>query len=98
MGVELSVRISTPLSEEDNEFLSGIATMTMSVANQQAARFIIDNLQEKADERERAIRVRIEEDDLCFAQGEEGTVCVGKAGHGARHRFRPLAEAVGMPN
>jgi hypothetical protein len=98
MGVELDVRISTPLTDEDNELLSGIAMMAMSVANQQAARFIIENLQEKADEQEQAARQKVEEETLCFARGEGGTVCVGKVGHGGRHRFRPFAEAIGQVN
>ena len=98
MGVELDVRIRTPLTDEDNELLSGIAMMTMSVANQQAASFIIENLQEKADEQEQVIRQKVEEEALCFAKGEGRTVCVSRVGHGGRHRFRPFAEAVGQVN
>ena len=98
MGVELDVRIRTPLSDEDNELLSGIAMMTMSVANQQAARFIIENLQEQADEQEPVVRQKVEEEALCFARGEARTVCVSRVGHGGRHRFRPFAEAVGQVN
>ena len=98
MGVELDVRIRTPLSDEDNELLSGIAMMTMSIANQQAARFIVENLQEKADAQEPVIRQKVEAEALCFARGEAGTVCVGRVGHGGRHRFRPFADAVGAVN
>ena len=98
MGVELSVRISTPLTDEDSELLSGIAMMMMSVANQQAARFIVENLQEKADAQEQVIRAKVEEEALCFARGEARTVCVGTVGHGGRHRFRPFAEAIGSLN
>jgi hypothetical protein len=98
MGVELDVRIRTPLTDEDNELLSGIAMMTMSVANGQAARFIIENLQEQADEQEQLVRQKVAEEALCFARGEGRTVCVGTVGHGGRHRFRPFAEAVGRVN
>jgi hypothetical protein len=98
MGIELNVRISTPLTDEDNELLSGIAMMTMSVANGQAARFIIENLQEKADAQEQLVRQKVEEQALCFVKGKDGTVCVGTVGHGGRHRFRPFAEAIGQVN
>lgn len=98
MGVELDVRISTPLTDEDNELLSGIAMMTMSVANGQAASFIIENLQEKADAQEQVVRQKVEDESLCFARGKDGTVCVGRDGHGGRHRFRPFAEAIGQVN
>ena len=79
MGVKLDIRIRTPLSDEDNELLSGIAMMTMSIANQQAARFIIENLQEQADEQESAARQKVEEEALCFAKGEGRTVCASRS-------------------
>jgi len=66
MGVELDVRIRAPLTDEDNELLSRIAMMTMSIGNQQAARFIVDNLQEHADAQEQVIREKVEGEALCF--------------------------------
>ncbi len=79
MSVELSVRISTPLDEEDNELLAGLALMTMAIANSTAAKTL-------AGEGEAPSGL----DDACGQQDpkRETHFCTGESGHRGRHTYR----------
>jgi hypothetical protein len=66
----------------------------MSVANQQAAKFIIDNLQEKADEQQREMMGGEPDEDapqgrLCLAKDpkKQARFCVHPVSHRGRHRY-----------
>ena len=94
MGIELSIRITSPLEAEDRELLSGIAVMTLAIANHEMAKQAFpdtfgDDEDERAGTATHPAAVR-----PCGVVAQDGTICVSHMGHRGRHRFRDS----GLPN
>jgi hypothetical protein len=84
--IELTIRITSPMDESDRELLSGVAVMTLAIANHELAKakfpeaFGDDVLTEEAIP-----------PAPCGMADDAGSFCVSKVGHRGRHRFRQLA-------
>lgn len=95
MGIELSIRVTSPLAEEDRELLSGIAVMTLAIANHEMAkeRFPETFAEEPEGQPQPCAWVDPQDSDR---------ICIGEAGHRGRHRFRRIAASSGdgtvLPN
>ena len=82
MTVELTIRIVSPLSADDQDLLSGVAVMTLAIANR-----ALTGTEEQQEE-------PVEEPQPC---GDiDGTfpqtrACVSPVGHRGRHKYRPFA-------
>ena len=83
MPIELHVNITSPLTADDHELLSGVSVMLLAVANHELAK---ERFPEAFREDEPA------EDPVaatpCGMKDDAGGVCVGNVGHRGRHRFR----------
>jgi hypothetical protein len=105
--IKLAVEIISPLGEEDRELLSGIAVMTLAIANHELAKakfpeaFTDDDglspeepVVETVEETvEAAVEETVEETVEPARCGlTDGTrVCIAKAGHRGRHAMREVA-------
>ena len=97
MPIKLSVEITSPLVEEDRDLLSGIAVMTLAIANHEMAKTAFPNAfgEEEAptpEKRTRKTKVEAEISQPCaYVNPEDPTlICVGNVGHRGRHRFRVI--------
>lgn len=82
MAIRLSIEVTSPMTPDDRDLLSGIAVMTMAIANRELP-------VKEEEEEDKPIAAPI---SLCgFADPErDGQVCIGVLGHRGRHRFRPV--------
>ena len=83
MGIKLQIEVTSPLTTEDHELLSGVSVLLLSVANHTLAaeRFPEAFGEDETDEPVAPAP--------CGMEDDAGGVCVGKVGHRGRHRFRP---------
>jgi len=101
MPIKLTIEIAGPLDAEDRDLLSGVAVMTLAIANHEMAREHFpetfnddDGLKPTAPPESGAPCGFINPDDPSY-------ICVGKAGHRGRHKFRQVATssvAATLPN
>lgn len=96
MPISLSINIISPLVDEDRELLSGIAVMTLAIANHELAKVKFpeafsddDGLTE--DETPAEEPVEIQPASCGLTDNESGRVCVAKSGHRGRHAWREVA-------
>ena len=88
MGIKLSIEITSPLAEEDRELLSGIAVMTLAIANHEMAKNAFPETLGDDDEPEATKAVPV---PCAFLDPRDGArICIGDAGHRGRHRFRTI--------
>jgi len=83
MPLKLNVEITSPMTPDDHELLSGVSVMLLAIANHElaAARFpeaFGDNEPE-------------EPVAPCGLEDDAGSTCVSKRGHVGRHKFRPVS-------
>jgi hypothetical protein len=103
MSVKLTIEIAGPLDAEDRDLLSGVAVMTLAIANHEMAKHAFpeafpDPEEETAEEPAAAPkRVRKatpkppSEVPCAFVSPDDPTmICVGHAGHRGRHKFRQI--------
>lgn len=83
MPVELTIKITSPMDARDHELLSGIAVMTLAIANHELAEARFPEAF-RGDEPEEPVAPT-----TCGMEDDTGGVCVGSVGHRGRHRFRP---------
>jgi hypothetical protein len=89
MGIKLGIEIVSPLTEDDKELLSGIAVMTLAIANRELAKQGFPDTFPDEDPED-------EPPKDCAALDGTGGACVSPVGHMGRHRFRPLTESSGV--
>ena len=89
MGIELDIKITTPLTADDKDLLSGVAVMVLAMADRELAR---QRFPETFPPDEEPIKQGLP----CGATNpeNESEVCIGLVGHRGGHRFR----AIGLPN
>jgi len=94
MGIRLSIEITSPLGDDDRDLLSGIAVMTLAIANHEMAKSRFPETFGDDDEAEAA---KPNQPAPCaFLDARDPTrICLGDAGHRGRHRFRTIAAADG---
>lgn len=96
MGIRLSIEMTSPLTPDDRDLLSGIAVLTLAIANHELAR---ERFPETfpADEDEPALET---EPCALINPASASEVCVSPVGHRGRHRFRrlPAETTNGLPN
>ena len=89
MSIRLSIEITSPLGDDDRDLLSGIAVMTLAIANHEMAK----NAFPETFGDEPGAEATTPTPGLCaFLDSEGGSrICTGDAGHRGRHRFRTMA-------
>ena len=87
--IKLAVEIISPLGEEDRELLSGIAVMTLAIANHELAKA---KFPEAFTDDAETVAGTVEEPTPCAFVSPEGPdlICVGGVGHRGRHKFRRI--------
>ena len=85
MGIELNIRITSPLSPDDRYLLSGIAVMTLAIANRELASQGFPETFPPDETTDPDISVPQPCGVVVVA---DGTVCIQTVGHRGRHRFR----------
>ena len=94
--IRLAIEIVTPLTPDDKDLLSGIALMTLAIANRELAAqgFPEAFPPEEGTQPEEAAEVKPEEEaqpEICATVSEDNaSICLGHKGHRGRHRFRPI--------
>lgn len=86
MPIRLNIEITSPMDADDHELLSGIAVMTLAIANHELAKA---KFPEAFDDE---VGLQAEEPPApCGAvnPADPGAVCVAEAAHKGRHTFRP---------
>ena len=88
MSIKLSIEITSPLGDDDRDLLSGIAVMTLAIANHEMAKNAFpETFGDDADEAPRPTPV-----PCAFLDARDATrICIAEAGHRGRHRFRTMA-------
>jgi hypothetical protein len=95
VSVKLTIEITGPLDEEDRDLLSGVAVMTLAIANHEMAKahfpgtFNDDDGLEPTGKEEEA---KEEQPVPCAYLDPErpDMICVGNLGHRGRHKFRQI--------
>jgi hypothetical protein len=102
--IKLAVEIISPLGEEDRELLSGIAVMTLAIANHELAKtkfpeaFGEDDGLSPEEPVEEPVETPVENPPApCGMTDDQGRVCIAKAGHRGRHAMREVAPPT-LPN
>jgi hypothetical protein len=84
MAIRLQIEVTSPLTTEDHELLSGVSVLLLAVANHTLA----------AEKFPEAFGDDQPEEPVapapCGMEDDAGGVCVGNVGHRGRHRFRPV--------
>lgn len=94
MPIELHVNITSPLTADDHELLSGVAVMVLAIANHELAKA---KFPEAFGDDEPAKEPFAPQP--CGMEDHAGSTCVNEAGHRGRHRFRPaVAPDAGLVN
>ena len=85
MGVKLTFEITSPLDPEDRELLTGIAMMTLAIANHEMAKERFPETFPPGEE-------TLEPQPCSIRDPDDPTrLCVSEVGHKGHHRFRRLA-------
>lgn len=106
MAIRLNIEITSPMTVDDHELLSGIAVMTLAIANHELAKEKFpEAFSDEEDATEEALdslvkeglmeEVPAEPPQPCgiIADPPDGDmICVGKVGHRGRHKFRPITK------
>jgi hypothetical protein len=87
MTVTLKIEITSPLTDEDQDLMAGLALMTVAIANRQQFNAQADA--EAEAEAEPQICGTLEYVSEPSGDEATGRVCISTEGHGGRHKFRP---------
>jgi len=101
MPVQLNIEVTSPLEPEDKDLLTGVAIMTLAIANHEMAK-------------ERFPETFADDEEMAEDAGQEPTpcalldsldpnrICIGDVDHRGPHRFRRFSTdvggVVGLPN
>ena len=89
MSIKLSIEITSPLEDDDRDLLSGIAVMTLAIANHEMAKNAFPDAFKEDDEPEETKPTPV---PCAFLDPGDGTrICIAEAGHRGRHRYRRMA-------
>jgi hypothetical protein len=89
MSIRLSIEITSPLGDDDRDLLSGIAVMTLAIANHEMAK---NAFPETFGDEPGAEATRPTPDPCAVLDARDATrICIAEAGHRGRHRFRTMA-------
>ena len=101
MPIQLNITVMSPLEPEDRELLSGIAVMTLAIANHEMAKQAFPDAfgdPEEATAPEEVEAAPQPAPQPCASSDPTGTLmCVGVIGHRGRHKYRPVGTA-GLAN
>ena len=86
MPIELHVNITSPLTADDHELLSGVSVMLLAVANHELAKERFPEAFREDEPAEEPVAPA-----PCGMEDDAGGVCVGNVGHRGCHRFRPVS-------
>ena len=91
MPNELTIRVISPLTPDDHELLSGVAVMTLAIANHEMAKERFPETFADDQEAQEAAPAP------CGYVDPTNPIlmCVGAVGHRGRHRFRPFPADAG---
>jgi len=94
VAIKLNIEIMSPLDARDHELLSGIAVMTLAIANHELATAKFPEAFGADD------GLQAEQPASCGAvnPADPGAVCVAGVAHRGRHTFRPADPGTAMPN
>jgi hypothetical protein len=87
MPIELTIRVISPLSPDDHELLSGVAVMTLAIANHEMAKARFPETFQDDDE---ATQEAAPAPCGYVDPVNRTTMCVGEVGHRGRHKFRAI--------
>lgn len=89
MSIRLSIEITSPLGDDDRDLLSGIAVMTLAIANHEMAKNAFPDAFGGDDAAEATRPTPV---PCAFLDARDATrICIAEAGHRGRHRFRTMA-------
>jgi len=87
VGIRLSIEITSPLTPDDKDLLSGVAVMTLAIANHEMAKNAFPDAFGDGDE----AGVTATPARCGFTDPKRpDRVCIADEGHGGRHKFRAL--------
>jgi hypothetical protein len=94
VAIKLNIEITSPMDARDHELLSGIAVMTLAIANHELA---VAKFPEAFGDED---GLQAEEPAPCGAinPADAGAACVAEAAHRGRHTFRAVDPRTAMPN
>ena len=90
MSIKLSIEITSPLGDDDRDLLSGIAVMTLAIANHEMAKNALPR-DVRGRRRGRRRRSRPRSPAPSSTPAIATRICIAEAGHRGRHRFRTMA-------
>lgn len=109
MGIKLSIEITSPLDPADRDLLSGIAVMTLAIANRELAQQGFPDTFPPEDNPDQPEPPKDEEyeagqaqpcghlemtmSDQSHVMEATGGVCISPVGHRGRHKYRTLSGA-----
>ena len=87
MSIRLQIEVTSPLTTEDHELLSGVSVLLLSVANHTLAaeRFPEAFGDDETPADEPVVPAP------CGMPDDAGSTCVSRVGHVGRHKFRPVS-------
>jgi hypothetical protein len=89
MSIRLSIEITSPLGDDDRDLLSGIAVMTLAIANHEMAK---NAFPEAFGDDDEAGATKPTPVPCAFLDARDATrICIAEAGHRGRHRYRTIA-------
>jgi len=89
VSIRLSIEITSPLGDDDRDLLSGIAVMTLAIANHEMAK---NAFPETFGDEPGAEATTPTPVPCAFLDARDATrICIAEAGHRGRHRFRTMA-------
>jgi len=94
VAIKLNIEITSPMDARDHELLSGIAVMTLAIANHELA---VAKFPEAFGDED---GLQAEEPASCGAinPADAGAICVAEVAHRGRHTFRAVDPRAAMPN
>jgi len=100
MPIDMTIRVTSPLTPDDHELLSGCAVMVLAIANHELAKA---KFPEAFTDDAETVAGTVEEPTLvpCAFVSPEGPdlICAGVVGHRGRHKFRRIGPPLSsMPN
>lgn len=85
MPIELTIRITSPLTPDDRDLLSGVAVMTLAIANREITQ---GGEPAASPDDEEAKQETAPAPCGCVDPANRDLMCISPVGHRGRHRFR----------
>lgn len=92
MPIKLTIEITGPLDPDDKDLLSGVAVMTLAIANHEMAK---EHFPETFTEPDEVAEEPVEKTPpapCAFVNPDDpDLICIGNVGHRGRHKFRRIS-------